>query len=219
MTRILQKELEKLKKKLLGLSAIVEDNLHMAIRAVENRDLELAQEVEERDCQIDEMEIEVEEECLKILALHQPVAIDLRFLIAILKINNDLERIGDQAVNISHKVKYLRENLEVKVNFDFQAMFEKVQKMLHTCLDALINLDAELARSVCAMDNDVDRMKHDLPKEAFAIIKDQPDKVRSLFALLGVARNLERIADLATNISEDVIYMVEGTIIRHSGDT
>ncbi|MBN1257641.1 MAG: phosphate signaling complex protein PhoU [Planctomycetes bacterium] len=218
MLSILQNELEKLKKRLLALSAVVEENLQLAIRAVENRDAALAEEVCERDSKVDGMEVEVEEECLKILALHQPVAVDLRFIVAVLKMNNDLERIGDQAVNIAHKVQHLCNSEEVSINFNFQAMFKRVQKMLHNALDSLINLDSELARTVCAMDDEVDQMKHEMPEEIFALIKDNSENVKSLFALNGVVRNLERIGDLASNIAEDVIYMVEGNIIRHGGE-
>jgi phosphate transport system protein len=214
----LQKEMEKLKKKFLTLSAIVEENLNAAMYSVLNCDLSQAEQVARRDNEIDNMEVEIEEECLKVLALHQPVAVDLRFLVAVLKINNDLERIGDQAVNIAKKVKSICIEKRAVNTVDFQVMFKSVQKMVKQSLDALINIDVMQARSVCTMDDDVDRMKRDMREQVFASIIEMPEKAKSLYAVMGVARNLERIADLATNIAEDVIYMVEGNIVRHHRD-
>jgi phosphate transport system protein len=214
----LQKEMEKLKKKFLTLSAIVEENLNAAMYSVLNCDIEQAEQVARRDNEIDNMEVEIEEECLKVLALHQPVAVDLRFLVAVLKINNDLERIGDQAVNISKKVRSICIEKKVVNTVDFQVMFKSVQKMVKQSLDALINIDVMQARLVCTMDDDVDRMKRDMREQVFASIVEMPEKAKSLYAVMGVARNLERIADLATNIAEDVIYMVEGNIVRHHRD-
>ncbi len=211
----LQMEIERLKKNLLGLCAIVEDQVQMAVRALLNRDVEMAQAVENRDKDIDHREIEVEEECLKMLALHQPVAVDLRFIIAALKINNDLERIGDLAVNIARKAVSFTEESRMEIPFDIAGMWEKTQAMLRDSLDAMVNMDADEAAAGCGRDDEVDRIKYEIRVAVEERIRREPDKVQPLLRLLAVSRNLERIADCATNIAEDVIYMAEGRIIRH----
>ncbi len=184
--------------------------------ALLDRDAELARTVENRDRDIDQREVEVEEECLKILALHQPVAIDLRFIVAAMKINNDLERIGDLAVNIARKAVSFTEETQMEIRFDIAGMWEKTQAMLRDSLDALVNMDGALAASVCRRDDEVDRIKHDIRLGVEESLRRQPEQVRPLMRLLAVSRNLERIADCATNIAEDVIYMSEGRIIRHN---
>jgi phosphate transport system protein len=211
----LQREIDRLKRDLLLICSIVEDQLEMAIRALLERDRDLAREVEQRDLEIDRREIELEEECLKTLALHQPVAIDLRLLIAALKINNDLERIGDLAVNIARKAAAFADEPPMDIPFDIGGMWEKTQLMLRDSLDALVNMDDALAKTVCARDDEVDQMKREIRVEVESRIRSQPEHLHSLLRLLAVSRNLERIADCATNIAEDVIYMVEGKIVRH----
>jgi len=161
------------------------------------------------------MEVEVEEDCLKVLALYQPVAGDLRFIVAVLKINNDLERIGDQAANIATKVKSLGPGANANIPFNFDEMYENVQMMLRQSLDSLINMDTSVARAVCRNDDKVDEMKKVVREQVMAEISVHPDYAVVLMANLGVARNLERVADLATNIAEDVIYMTVGNIVRH----
>ena len=215
MSAHLQREIERLKKNVLSLCALVEDQVQMALRAVLDRDEELVSEIEKRDLDIDQREIEVEEECMKTLALHQPVAVDLRLIIATLKINSDLERIGDMAVNIAHKARDLVSEPPVEVSFDLGAMWAKTQAMLRDSIDALVSMDVEQATAVCRRDDEVDRMKHDIRVEVESSIARHPERVRALLRMLAVARNLERIADLATNIAEDVVYLVEGRIIRH----
>ena len=167
---------------------------------------------------MDQREIEVEEECLKMLALYQPAAIDLRLIIAALKINNDLERIGDLAVNIAHKAMAVATEPPMEIPFDIAGMWQKTQAMLRDSLDALVNMDARLAEAVCARDDEVDRMKHDIRLEVEESIRHNPARLGPLLRLLAVTRNLERIADCATNIAEDVMYMVEGKIVRHRED-
>lgn len=211
----LQRELQKLKKRILTLGAMVEEHVRMAIQAVQTRDATLAMKVIDSDSEIDESEVEVEEECLKLLALHQPVAVDLRFLSAVIKINNDLERIGDQAVNIAQRVVTIAKWQPVKVAFDYQLMGEKTEAMLRESLDALVNLDADLAYKVCLKDDEVDDMNRDIYDKVKDAIRSNPERVAYLINLLLVSRHLERIADLATNIAEEVIYMVEGEISRH----
>jgi phosphate transport system protein len=215
----LQREIERLKRQLLSLCALAEEQVQSAVRALLDRDAEMAQRVEKRDVEIDHREVEVEEECLKTLALHQPVAGDLRLLVAALKINSDLERIGDLAVNIARKAAAFASLGLMEIPFDLAGMWEKTQSMLHDSLEALVNLNPALASNVCARDNEVDQMKHEIRQKAEAMMQRDPAKVPALLTLLAVSRNLERVADHATNIAEDVIYMAEGRIIRHgSGD-
>jgi phosphate transport system protein len=211
----LQREIGILNKRLLSLCALVEDQVDRAIQAVVGRDADMAAAVEARDAEADRREVELEEECLKILALHQPVAIDLRFVVVAMKINNDLERIGDLAVNIARKAAALAEQGPTEIPFDISGMWQKTQGMLRDSVDALVNLDAGLADKVCARDGEVDQMKRDNRKRAESILREDAGRVPGIMSLLAVSRNLERIADHATNIAEDVIYMVQGRIIRH----
>jgi phosphate transport system protein len=212
----LQREIDRVKKSILSLCAIVEDQVQIAVRALLERDTALALSVEERDHDIDQREVEVEEECLKILALHQPVAIDLRFIVAAMKINNDLERIGDLAVNIARKAVSFAEETEMPITFDLAGMWNKTQLMLRDSIDALINMDSALAADVCRRDDEVDQIKREIRVGVEEQIRREPEHVRPLMRLLAASRNLERIADCATNIAEDVIYMSEGRIIRHT---
>lgn len=211
----LQREIANLKKALLSLCAMVEDQVRTAIRALLERDADMARDVERHDSDVDRREVEIEEECLKTLALHQPVAADLRFIVSALKINNDLERIGDLAVNIARKSAALAEGPPVEIPFDIEGMWRKTQAMLRDSLDALVNLDAELASNVCGRDDEVDLMKREIRLKAEELIRQDAARVGTLLKLLAISRNLERIADLATNIAEDVVYMADGKIIRH----
>ncbi len=211
----LQKELQKLKKRILSLGTMVEERVRMAIKAVETRDEKLAKRIIEMDREIDENEVEIEEECLKILALHQPVAVDLRFISAVIKINNDLERIGDQAVNIAERVVSIARRPQVTVPFDYKLMAEKTETMLKESLDALVNLDADLAHKVCLKDDEVDDINREIYDKVKEAIRSHPDRVGYMINLLLVSRHLERIADLTTNIAEEVIYLIEGEISRH----
>jgi len=190
----------------------------MAVKSIEQRNSVLAERVVQADHEIDIAEVDLEEDCLKILALHQPVAIDLRFIIAVLKINNDLERIGDLAVNIAERSIFLCAHPTTQIPFDLQQIAEKSQFMLRRSLDSLVNLDVALAREVCRTDDEVDainRGMYDLVKDA---IRANPDQIEVLIPHLSISRYLERIADHATNIAEDVIYMVEGIISRHRAE-
>ena len=211
----LQKEIENLKKDILSLGADVEENVHKAVQSLRKRDSSLAEEIIAADYYIDRREVGLEEECLKILALHQPVAIDLRFVIAVLKINNDLERIGDLAVNIAERAVFLTSEPPIDIPFDFPGMSEKTKIMLKNSLDALVNMDAKLARAVCAADDEVDAINRKMYGQVQDGIRKKIEQMESLIHYLGVARHLERIADHATNIAEDVIYMVDGEIVRH----
>lgn len=215
MTRHMDREISKLKKMILALSALVEGSVQRSVQSLALRDAALADEVIQRDAEIDQTEVDVEEECLKILALYQPVATDLRFVIAILKINNDLERIGDEAVNIAERVTFLARQKRVDISFDFTQMCDATQAMLRKSLDALVNIDTGLARVVGSDDDVVDTMNREAYARVQEAIRRSPEHVESLIHLLSISRHLERIADYATNIAEDVVYMIEGEIIRH----
>jgi phosphate transport system protein len=211
----LQRELDRLKKRVLSLGAEVEESVRLATKSLQTRDGNLAEKVIKGDINIDHLEVDLEEEGLKILALYQPVAIDLRFIVAVLKINSDLERIGDLAVNIAERASFLAAQRRVEIPFDFVTMSEKAQGMLRKSLDALANLDASLAYQVCASDDEVDTMNREMYRLVQDAIRKHPAQLENLIHMLSTSRHLERIADLATDISEDVIYMAKGEIIRH----
>jgi len=215
MSKHLCSAIDELKKGILAVATVVEENLLKAVRALETRDAKAAREIIENDARVDRMEVELEEDCLKILALHQPVAIDLRYIVAILKINNDLERIGDLAVNIAERAEYLNAREKVEVGFDYRAMARKAERMVEKSLDALVNLDSRLAREVCAADDEVDEMNRRMLETVEEAIRNHPEGLDRYLMYLLVARHLERVADHATNIAEDVIYMVRGEIVRH----
>jgi len=215
MTRHLEREVLMLKKKVLKLGKVVQKTLDEAIKSINTRDVELAERVIDRDIEIDRMEVDTEEECLKLLALYQPMAIDLRFIIAMLKMNNDLERIGDLAVNIAEQTLSVAREPRITIPFDYDAMTAKVQQMLKRAMDAMVNIDAGLASEICAADDEVDAIHHVMYPKVQAIIAQNPDQAEILIRYLSVSRYLERIADHATNIAEDIIYMVNGEIARH----
>ena len=217
MTYVFQRELDKLNKKLLALSAMVEESLRQAFAAVATRDVARAQAVIVGDLSIDEVEVEVEEECLKVLALHQPVAGDLRYLVAVIKINNELERIGDLATNIAERALQLAEVPPVTVPVDLLVMAERVGSMLERAIDSLVNRDPGVARQVMASDDEVDDLYAQLLEQLKEMIRADLNAIDAIVYIFSVARYLERLADHATNISEDVLYMVEGEIFRHQG--
>lgn len=209
------KEVDKLKRMILSIATMIEDNMRAAVQAVSARDPKLALEVVDRDHVIDSTEVEIEEECLKILALHQPVATDLRFIVAMLKINHDLERIGDLAVNIGERAYELCGMVKPRMDFDLLKMAEKVQHMVARSIDALINRDVKLAREVWFGDDEIDGFNREIYRQVIAELHGHPEHLEPLLCLLSVSRNLERIGDHATNIAKDVIYMIEGDIVRH----
>jgi len=215
MSQHFLREIETLKKKILAVGAAVEERISQAIIAVVKRDAALAQQVAEGDDEIDEMEVEVEEDCLKILALYQPVAIDLRFVVAVLKMNNDLERMADTAVNIARRAEYLATQPQADLPPSLTDMTQKVQKMVTQSLDALVQGDTTLARKVCVADREVDQLNKEMHVRVQQEIRAHPDQVERLIHTLSISRHLERIGDLATNVAEDVIYTVEGEIVRH----
>lgn len=211
----LERELDRLKKMVLEEGALVEEAIDRAIRAFHMRDSGLAREVIRGDAEIDLKEMEVEEECLKLLALYAPMAADLRFVVAVLKLNNDLERMGDLASNLGRRAKFLARVPAVDTPADLVVMGDKVRQMVKQSLDSLVNHDLDLARAVCAQDDAVDLLKRQIKEELRQRLVEQPDNINTYLKLMDVPRHLERIADLATNVAEDVIYMISGEIVRH----
>jgi len=216
MSKHLKHDLERLEKRLLLLGARVEDTVRSSIHALLDRRADIAHKVIGADPEIDREEVEIEEECLKILALHQPVANDLRFTAACLKINNDLERIGDLAVNIAERAASMERAIAFPIPSSLRQMMEKTTSMLRRSLDSFVQANAALAREVMADDEEVDVANR---KNIEAMVERMKagsgNGVETALAFLSASKNLERIADHATNIAEDVVYMVEGEIIRH----
>lgn len=212
----LQREIEKMKRQILALSAKVENDVRMAVRAADNQDADLAQDVINREELTNTMEVNVEEECLKILALYQPVASDLRYIVAVLKINQDLERIGDLAVHIAERALFLCQLPRIEIPFRLEQMADKSQGLLKKVLDAFVNLDESAAREVCAADNEIDNMNQEIFQQVKDAIMKNPQLFESLLQIMHISRHLERIGDHATNIAEDLIYLIEGRIVRHS---
>lgn len=215
MTKHLRADLDRLEKRLLILGARVEDTVRKSIEALLERRADLAQQVINGDPTIDGEEVEIEEECLKILALHQPVANDLRFVTACLKINSDLERIGDLAVNIGERAASLKRNHAFPVPVSLRPMMETTTRMLRECLDSFVKQSVSLARKIMAEDSQVDAFNRKNIAEMVEVMKGSSENVEDALLFLSASKSLERIADHATNIAEDVVYMVEGEIVRH----
>jgi phosphate transport system protein len=211
----LHRKSELLKERLISLAVIVEESVVSAIKAIRDRDRELANSVILGDKEIDQIEIEIEESCLEILALHQPVALDLRLITGVLKIINQLERIGDLAVNIAQTADLLASESPLNVPDDYYVMAAKSENMLKKSIDSFVNEDETLATQVLAEDDEVDMMKHKLHRNFEDRVSVELDRRKALTHLFLVSRHLERIADHSTNIAEDVIYMVTGEIVRH----
>ena len=217
MSLHLHRDLDKLKKEMLRLGNMVELAIDNAFLALNNRDSSYVEEVVTNEEQINEMEVQIEEECLKILALHQPVAVDLRFLVVVLKVNNDLERMGDIAKNIAERAKDLMESDVIPdLGQPMQGLPDLVRTMVTSSLDSLVKLDDQLARKIIEMDDEVDQINRDMYVAVKSLVAEQPSIADSAINLLSCSRNMERIGDLATNIAEDVIFVVEGKVVRHA---
>ena len=218
MTKHIERQIESLNERILRLGTLVEEAISKSITALINRDTSLAQRVIVNDSDIDAMEVEVEEECLKMLALYQPVAADLRFVVAALKINNDLERMGDLARNIAKRVTQLEGGDPYDLPPEIRTMATQAQEMVRQCLDAVVKRDPTLARQVREEDDIVDEARQRIQRRVLQGIKDHPENVENLLRINSVSKHIERIADMATNIAEDVVYMVEGDIVRHRSE-
>lgn len=217
MSQHLLRAIDKLKQEILAVAGVVEERVQEAVSSLRHRDRALAREVVEKDSIVDQMEVDVEEHCLEILALHQPVADHLRFIVSVLKINNDLERIADLAVNIAERSASLATEVPIELPFDLEQMFQQTSTMLKQSIDALVRMDSAAARQVRSWDDIVDQMTVETFRRVEDRIRAEPEQLDQLIQYLSCARHLERIADLATNIAEDVIYLVEGEIVRHKG--
>jgi phosphate transport system protein len=215
MSKHLERDLDNLQQDIVALAASVEEAIHKAIRALQERDAEAAREVIAGDNKIDEEENHVEEEGLKILALHQPVAVDLRRIAAALKINTDLERMADLAEDIAERALWLSQPPFIAIPEKLQLMTDLTTLMVRQSLDAFVNLDVRQAKRVCRLDDEIDRYNKEIIEEIIETMKASPDMVQPGLSLFSATRHLERIADHATNIAEDVVYLVEGEIVRH----
>lgn len=216
MSHRLHYQIDQIKRSLLELGGRVEDMVDQAMQAVETRDARLAATIIDQDEIIDQQEIDVEETCLYALALYQPVANDLRFIVAALKLNNDLERIADLAVNIAEQACFFANGpLPENVPFDLREEALKVRAMLHDCLDALVSGNVDLAESVRSKDIEVDSLHRQVREQVELACHQGGVQLAPLLNLLNVSSRLERIADHAVNIAEDVIYMARGEIVRH----
>jgi phosphate transport system protein len=214
-----QKELQELKENLLKMAALVEEGTNNAVMSLVKRDSELAKKTFEGEDRINVMEIAIEDTCLKLLALRQPMAADLRFITSAMKIITDLERMGDQAVNIAERAISLNQEPQLKPYIDIPRMAEIAQSMVKDVLDAFVNRDSKLARSVCERDDLVDGLNDQVVRELLTYMMSDPKTITREVHLMIVARCLERIADHATNIAEDVIFMVDALVIKHHADT
>jgi len=213
-----QKELESLKENLLKMAALVEEVIRDSVQSLVKRDSDLAQKVFQKEGQINQMEIKIDEMCLKLLALRQPMAVDLRFITSAMKIVTDLERMGDQAVNIAERAISLNQEPQLKPYIDIPRMAEITQSMVKDVLDAFVTRDSKLARSVCERDDLVDGLNDQVVRELLTYMMADPKTIPRAVHLMIVARCLERIADHATNIAEDVIFMVDALVIKHHAD-
>ena len=213
-----QKELQELKQNLLKMAALVEEAISTAVQSLVKRDSDLANKTFEGENQINRMEIDIEDTCLKLLALMHPMAADLRFITSAMKIITDLERMGDQAVNIAERAISLNQEPQLKPYIDIPKIAEIAQSMVKDVLDAFVNSDSKLARSVCERDDMVDGLNDQVFRELLTFMMSDPQTITRAVHLMIVCRCLERIADHATNLAEDVIFLVDGRVIKHHAD-
>jgi len=216
MQRHFHEELEALKQTLLAMGGLVEDQIRRVMKALLERDDVMAQEVIERDRQVNTYDVEVDEQCVSLLALYQPAAGDLRFITTAMKIVTDLERIGDQAVNIAQRVLELNREPQLKPYIDLPRMAEQAQRMVKESLDAFVARDTALARQVCGEDSEVDLLKEQIFRELLTFMMEDPRTIPRAIRLILISRFMERVADHATNIGEMVVYLVEGKMVRHT---
>ena len=217
MTMHLQRDLEQLRKQLIDLGSRVETSTRKIVEAIVRRDPSELEGLEAAEEVINRLEVDIENECLKILALHQPVAGDLRFIIVVLKVNNDLERMADQAVNLTERVQAIADARPLEVSLPFAEMGEYVKKMVSLSLDALLKADTSLAREVLDMDDRLDELHASVFSLLREHMRDLPDSIPAAVSCITISTNLERMGDLATNIAEEVIFMEEGSVVRHAG--
>ena len=210
-----EEELQELKQRLLTMGALVEERVHAAVDSLIHRRIDVAEKVIGSDEEVNALQIEIDDRCLKLLALQQPIASDLRLITSAMKINADLERIGDQAVNVAENVVKLLPHPTLKPLIDIPRMAEIAEKMIRDALDAFVKRDGDLARDVLRRDDEVDELKDQVFRELLTYMMADPGTIQRALALILISRNLERIADHATNIAEDVIFLVEAKDVRH----
>jgi phosphate transport system protein len=218
LERHFERELDELKQELLLMGGRAEAVVLKAVESLRRRDQHLANEVFAEDQAIDRMEIDIDERCIKLLALQQPMARDLRFITAALKICNDLERVGDHAVNIAGSTRRLGDQPEIKPLVDIPRMASLAGGMLHEALDAFVRRDAETARRLVRRDDEVDNLNRQVFRELLSYMIENPATITRALELILVARNLERVADLATNVAEEVVFITEARIIKHHAE-
>jgi len=216
MQRHFDQELLDLKEKILRMGSLVEEQVQGALRALTERDSDLARKIIANDRQVNTLDVEVDEDCLRLLALQQPAARDLRFITTAMKISTELERISDLAENICERAIELNEEPQLKPYIDIPRMANWSLRMVKEALDAFVNHDATLARKVCTDDDFVDDLTHQLFRELLSFMLENPQTITRAIRITFIAKYLERIADHATNVAELVVYMVEGKIIRHT---
>ncbi len=215
MERHFEHDLEELKERLLWMAGLAERAVHQAVQAVFQKDEALATRVLDEEKAINEMQIEIDDRVMQLVALQQPMAVDLRFILSASRINNDLERIGDQAVNIAQSALRILRHPQVKPYVDLPRMSELAEGMVRDSLNALVHRDAELAKSVLVRDDEVDHLRDQIFRELLTYMMENSAVIYPAFELVLITKNLERIGDHATNIAEDVIYMVAGRDVRH----
>jgi phosphate transport system protein len=218
MSKHLERDLEALEREILAQSSLVEEMIAKACRALVDRRADMSSEVVASEQEIDMREVKIEEECLKILALHQPVAVDLRRTATVLKINTELERIADLAVNIAERTSSLTEYPDYEIPDKLERMSTKATDMVHDALDAFVDLDVAVARDVCRRDEEIDMLNRVVIDELYEMMQAHTEQIEPALHVFSISRHVERIADCATNIAEDVIYLVEGEIARHHSE-
>lgn len=211
------RDLDNLHRSLMTMCTMVEELIHAAVNTLAKPDHRMARELAERDRDIDNYDVTIEEECLKILALHQPVATDLRRIAAVMKISGELERVADLAVHIAERSSYLEGTTAISIPPKVHTMAENAVTMLHESIDAYVNLDTAMARKVCRQDDIVDELNREIIQTITEMMSKSPDLIETALHLFSASRHVERVADHATNIAEDVVYLVEGEIVRHRG--
>jgi phosphate transport system protein len=218
MDRYFDEGLQNVKRKLVEMAALVEESITKSLEALKKKNLEMASEISEIDHRIDKLEIAIEDMCIELIARHQPVGSDLRFLVGAIKMNNDLERMGDHSVNISDSVRYLTESPEIGQIVNIWHMAKIVNEMLRESVESFIHNDAVRAQKVCERDSVVDGMRNETIRILLTHMLEEPEKIGSAIQYLLVAKNLERIGDLSTNICEDVIYITQARVIKHHAE-
>jgi phosphate transport system protein len=218
MDRHFDEELQNVKRKIVDMAAMVEESITKSLDALKNKDLKMADEIQELDHKIDRLEITIEDMCIELIARHQPVGRDLRFLIGTIKMNNDLERMGDHSVNIADCIKYVIEAPAIGQVMNIWAMAKIVKEMVRESVQSFIDNDAARAQKVCERDSIVDGLRNETIRTLLTHMLEEPEKIESAIQYMLVAKNLERIADLSTNICEDVIYIAQARVIKHHAE-